>query len=84
MAKSNKKIDDLCAALAKLGIDKAYPKYDDAMKDAGWISIRDIALMQGKSESNLRKVMKDAVTAGSWEMQKAGSGNATVRVYRPL
>tara|TARA_R110000803_G_scaffold18124_1_gene48639 strand:- start:6054 stop:6311 length:258 start_codon:yes stop_codon:yes gene_type:complete len=84
MAKSNK-IDKLCAALALLGVDKAPPKYDEAMRNDGWISIRDIADMQGKSESNLRKVMKNAVKDGIWESQSAMSdlGNALMWVYRP-
>jgi hypothetical protein len=84
MAKSNK-IDKLCAALALLGVDKAPPKYDEAMRNDGWISIRDIAEMQGKSESNLRRVMRKAVKAGTWETQCVMSniGNSSMLVYRP-
>jgi len=85
MAKSNKKIDDLCAALAAIGLDKSADPYDDAMRADGWISVEDIATMQNKSPSQVRKIMASPAAMSAWESKKAsGYNSTTLKVFRPI
>lgn len=84
MAKS-KKIDELCDAMAAIGLAKAPPHHDQAMKDEGWMSVMDVIDITGQGTTSIRRKMALAVKDGSWESTPALllETNSIMTVYRP-